>query len=65
MILNKKPKLILPKDEKEEKLKIPKGPKETQEYLDTIPDPVGYRILVRPWTGKAKTKGGIFNRQNL
>ena len=37
MILNKKPKLILPKDEKEEKLKIPKGPKETQEYLDTIP----------------------------
>jgi len=60
MILNKKPKLILPKDEKEEKLKIPKGPKETQEYLDTIPDPVGYRILVRPWTGKAKTKGGIY-----
>ena len=40
-------------------VKIPKTPQETEEYLDTIPDPVGYRLLVRPWTGKAKTDGGI------
>ena len=42
-----------------DQIKIPKGPEETKTYLDTIPDPVGYRLLVRPWTGKAKTKGGI------
>ena len=42
-----------------DEIKIPKGPEETKTYLDTIPDPVGYRLLVRPWTGKAKTKGGI------
>ena len=41
------------------KIKIPKTKEETTTYLDTIPDPVGYRLLVRPWTGKSKTEGGI------
>tara|TARA_R100000773_G_scaffold36613_2_gene31598 strand:+ start:583 stop:990 length:408 start_codon:yes stop_codon:yes gene_type:complete len=40
-------------------VKVPQGKEETKKYLDTVPDPVGYRILVRPWTGKAKTDGGI------
>ena len=40
-------------------VKVPQGKVETKKYLDTVPDPVGYRILVRPWTGKAKTDGGI------
>ena len=39
--------------------KIPKTKEEIKTYLDTIPDPVGYRLLVRPWTGKTKTDGGI------
>ena len=40
-------------------VKVPQGKEETKKYLDTVPDPVGYRILVRPWTGKAKTDGRI------
>ena len=58
MILNENKKLILPKGANKVNL-IPKGATETKKYLDTIPDPVGYRILVRPWTGSKKTKGGI------
>ena len=38
---------------------IPKGPKQTKEYLDMIPNPVGYRMLIRPYSGPKKTKGGI------
>ena len=38
---------------------IPKGPKQTKEYLEMIPNPVGYRMLVRPYSGPKKTKGGI------
>jgi len=38
---------------------IPKGPEQTKEYLEMIPNPVGYRMLVRPYSGPKKTKGGI------
>ena len=38
---------------------VPKGKEQTEEYLDIIPTPVGYRILVRPWSGQKKTEGGI------
>ena len=41
-------------------VKIPKGSKETEEYLKILPKPVGYRLLVRPYSGKKKTKGGIY-----
>jgi len=40
-------------------VKIPKGSKETEEYLKILPKPVGYRLLVRPYSGPKKTKGGI------
>ena len=38
----------------------PQGAKETEEYLKIIPKPVGYRLLVRPYQPKEKTKGGIY-----
>ena len=63
MILNENKKLILPKGANKVNL-IPKGATETKKYLDTIPDPVGYRILVRPWTGSNKTKGGVYLTRN-
>ena len=57
-----KPKLTdFGKDEtkKEEvKSQIPTDPKGIEEYLKIIPNPVGYRMIVRPWSGHAKTKGG-------
>ena len=57
-----KPKpLLVPKGQKksEENSKVPTDPKGIKEYLNIIPTPVGYRMLVRPWSGKKKTKGGI------
>ena len=47
------------KKEEEVKSQIPTDPKGIKEYLEIIPNPVGYRMLVRPWSGKAKTKGGL------
>ena len=47
------------KKEEEVKSQIPTDPKGIKEYLEIIPNPVGYRMLVRPWSGKAKTKGGV------
>ena len=45
---------------------IPKGPEQTKEYLDMIPNPVGYRMLIRPYTGPKKSKGGIaFSEKTL
>ena len=41
------------------KSQIPTDPKGIKEYLEIIPNPVGYRMLVRPWSGQAKTKGGV------
>lgn len=38
---------------------IPTDPKGIKDYLEIIPNPVGYRMLVRPWSGKKKTKGGL------
>ena len=43
----------------EEESQFPRDPKEVKKYLEIIPEPVGYRMLVRPWSGKKKTKGGL------
>jgi|TARA_R110002012_G_scaffold251542_1_gene429447 co-chaperonin GroES (HSP10) len=53
-----KPDRFVEKDDEE--ILIPRGAKATKEYLDLIPQPVGYRILIRPYSGKKKTKGGIY-----
>ena len=55
-------KLIKPKryESSETDALVPKGAKQTEEYLNLIPNPVGYRLLVRPWSGKAKTDGGVY-----
>ena len=55
-------KLIKPKryETSETDALVPKGAKQTEEYLNLIPNPVGYRLLVRPWSGKAKTAGGVY-----
>ncbi len=49
------------KSEKSEEVQsqIPTDPKGIKDYLEIIPNPVGYRMLVRPWSGKKKTKGGL------
>ena len=52
-------KLVTPEKDDDEPL-LPKGPKQTEEYLKLLPKPVGYRILVRPYQPKAKTKGGLY-----
>ena len=57
-----KPKpLLVPKGQKksEENSKVPTDPKGIEEYLKQLPDPVGYRMLVRPYSGEKKTEGGI------
>ena len=57
-----KPKpLLVPKGQKksEENSKVPTDPKGIEEYLEQLPDPVGYRMLVRPYSGEKKTEGGI------
>ena len=38
---------------------IPTDPEGIKQYLELIPKPVGYRLLVRPYSGPKKTKGGI------
>ena len=38
---------------------VPTNPEEVKKYLEIVPRPVGYRMLVRPWSGEKKTKGGI------
>jgi|TARA_A100001391_G_scaffold182013_1_gene148330 co-chaperonin GroES (HSP10) len=52
-------KLVTPKKDVDEPL-VPKGAKETEEYLKLLPKPVGYRLLIRPYQPKAKTKGGLY-----
>jgi co-chaperonin GroES (HSP10) len=44
---------------------IPTDPEGIQQYLDVIPKPVGYRLLVRPYAGPKKTKGGILLTDNV
>ena len=46
------------KEAKEEN-QVPTDPQGIKEYLEIIPNPVGYRMLVRPWSGHKKTKGGL------
>jgi len=43
----------------EVKSQIPTDPNGIKQYLEIIPSPVGYRMIVRPWSGKSKTKGGL------
>ena len=52
-------KLVTPNKDADEPI-VPKGAKETEQYLKVIPKPVGYRLLVRPYQPKAKTKGGLY-----
>jgi hypothetical protein len=44
---------------------IPTDPEGIKKYLDVIPKPVGYRLLVRPYAGPKKTKGGIILTDNV
>ena len=54
------------KENKEEvKSQIPTDPEGIKKYLEIIPNPVGYRMLVRPWSGQAKTKGGVIQQTKL
>tara|TARA_Y100000114_G_scaffold131877_1_gene130341 strand:+ start:1953 stop:2387 length:435 start_codon:yes stop_codon:yes gene_type:complete len=50
-------KLVLPKLKKPD---IPMTQKEREEYLKILPNPTGYRVLVKPYVPKDKTDGGIF-----
>lgn len=50
---------ILSKTLQDEDVKIPTDPKSIEEIIDKIPEPTGWRILVRPFTPSKKTKGGI------
>ena len=38
---------------------VPTKPEGVKKYIEVLPKPVGYRMLVRPWSGEKKTKGGI------
>ena len=41
-------------------------PDNIQEMVSQLPEPVGYRLLVLPFTPKEKTKGGIlFSQEQL
>ena len=55
--LQKKPKLILPT--KPKKTNIPMTKAEREESYDILPNPVGYRMLIKPFIPDKKTKGGI------
>ena len=38
---------------------VPTKPEGVKKYIEVLPKPVGYRMLVRPWSGEKKTNGGI------
>jgi co-chaperonin GroES (HSP10) len=61
-IITPEKELILPKtdDIEQEGIRIPTDPEGIKKYLDSLPDPVGYRMLIRPYSGRSKTEGGIF-----
>ena len=52
-------KIVTPEKDNDEPL-VPKGAKQTEDYLKILPKPVGYRLLVRPYQPKEKTKGGLY-----
>ena len=52
-------KLVTPEKDDDVPL-VPKGKKEVAQYLNLLPKPVGYRLLVRPYQPKQKTKGGLY-----
>ena len=55
-----KPKgLEIPNSHNTTRQAVPTKPEEVKKYLEILPRPVGYRMLVRPWSGEKKTKGGI------
>jgi hypothetical protein len=62
-------KLVLPTSSSEKSnetsTKIPKDAKGIQEYLDCLPDPIGYRMLVRPYAGETKLKVDLFYLSKL
>ena len=55
-----KPKgLEIPSSYNSKRQTIPTSPEGVKSYINILPKPVGYRMLVRPWSGEKKTKGGI------
>ena len=56
--IQKKPKLIIPNKPKA-KTNIPLIKEEREEYYNILPNPVGYRMLIKPYIPEKKTKGGI------
>ena len=56
--IQKKPKLIIPYKPKA-KTNIPLTKEEREEYYNILPNPVGYRMLIKPYIPEKKTKGGI------
>jgi co-chaperonin GroES (HSP10) len=62
-------KLVLPtsssdKSEDTSKNKIPTDANGIKEYLESLPEPIGYRMLIRPYAGESKTKGGLILSEN-
>ena len=55
-----KPKgLEIPNPHNSKKQPVPTSSEGVKSYLSILPKPVGYRMLIRPWSGEKKTKGGI------
>ena len=55
-----KPKgLAIPSSNSSTRQAIPTSPEGVKDYISILPKPVGYRMLIRPWSGEKKTKGGI------
>ena len=55
-----KPKgLEIPNSTNSKRQSIPTSPEGVKDYINILPRPVGYRMLIRPWSGEKKTKGGI------
>ena len=60
-----KPKgLEIPNPHNSNRQAIPTSPEGVKSYLSILPKPVGYRMLIRPWSGEKKTKGGILITEN-
>ena len=57
MIMTNKPKLIV---HKQKKSNIPMTREDREEYYNILPDPTGYRILIKPHIPKEKTEGGVY-----